>query len=141
VRDLAVLILLLSALPATAQVPSATSGPEELITHARQTYIQQGPKAALPEFDHALAHKFVPRRPAAWPSQHQTDDVLRSPSSERVILGGSALWPSFRKGTAKRDRNAIGTINVAKRSQTPVRYVPAFLLAKSRAYINLAKRG
>ncbi len=29
-------------------------GPDELIAHARQTYIQQGPKAALPEFEHAL---------------------------------------------------------------------------------------
>lgn len=29
-------------------------GPDELIAHARQTYIQQGPKVALPEFEQAL---------------------------------------------------------------------------------------
>jgi len=45
----------LCAAPGSAQNrPARPPDPDELIAHARQTYIQQGPKVALPEFEHAL---------------------------------------------------------------------------------------
>ena len=50
------LALLFFALVTAAQSPSpASSAADELIAHARQTFAQQGPKSALPEFEHALA--------------------------------------------------------------------------------------
>jgi CHAT domain-containing protein len=50
------LALLFCALVTPAQMPSpASPTADELIAHARQTYAQQGPKSALPEFEHALA--------------------------------------------------------------------------------------
>jgi hypothetical protein len=49
------LVVLFIALVAAAQSPSpVASTPDELLIHARQTYTQQGPKAALPEFEQAL---------------------------------------------------------------------------------------
>ena len=59
------LLVLLPAFMVSAQEPPAASpSPDELIAHARQTYTQQGPKAALPEFEHALAifHESKDRR-------------------------------------------------------------------------------
>jgi len=50
------LFVLVFALTTAAQEPPAGSpGPDELIAQARQTYTQQGPKAALPQFEDALA--------------------------------------------------------------------------------------
>lgn len=47
---------LLVARSAAAQEPPASSpGPDESIAHARQIYSQQGPTAALPEFERVLA--------------------------------------------------------------------------------------
>lgn len=59
------LIFLFMALVAAAQSPSpVASTPDELLVHARQTYTQQGPKAALPEFEQALTtfHESKDRR-------------------------------------------------------------------------------
>jgi len=56
VKQLArLLAVVLCALTTAAQTPEAKLSPDEVIEHARQTYIQQGPKAALPEFERALA--------------------------------------------------------------------------------------
>jgi CHAT domain-containing protein len=50
------LVFLFCALVADAQTPSpALPDPDDLLNHARQTYRQEGPKTALPEFEHALA--------------------------------------------------------------------------------------
>lgn len=40
---------------AAQEPPTAASSPDELIAQARQTYTQQGPKAALPQFERILA--------------------------------------------------------------------------------------
>jgi CHAT domain-containing protein/uncharacterized protein HemY len=47
--------LFLALITAAQTVSPASSNPDELIAHAHQTYTQQGPKAALPEFEQALA--------------------------------------------------------------------------------------
>jgi tetratricopeptide (TPR) repeat protein len=50
------LSFLFFALVTAAQTPGpASPTPDELIVHARRTYAQEGPKAALPEFERALA--------------------------------------------------------------------------------------
>ena len=48
------LFVLLIALMGAAQEKPAPFSPDELIAQARQTYTQQGPKAALPEFERIL---------------------------------------------------------------------------------------
>jgi CHAT domain-containing protein/Tfp pilus assembly protein PilF len=56
VRPLAQLLffLLLSFMGSAQEQPAASPSPDELIAKARQTYTQQGPKEALPEFERIL---------------------------------------------------------------------------------------